>query len=400
MKAVFDDPQFSFQMLRMLGSAGVGQAEVGECLSTAYRIKEGDFDSWYKEWLKTAERVHKIADDCLAKGHEVSAREAYMRASNYYRAAEFYLHGNPEDPRIKELSETSTACFNKAMELTDIPMERLDIPYEDTTLPGIFYKPDPSDTPRATLIYQTGFDGTMEELYPGAAAANLRGLNCLTFEGPGQGRVIREQGLPFRPDWEKVVTPVVDYVLSRGDVDPKRIALMGVSMGGYMAPRAAAFEHRLAACIANGGVFDFMGSRIPPGMTRQQFHDVLESNPDEMNQGMEEMMKQNTEMRWAIANGMFTFKASSPADWMLKALQYELSEVADKIQCPTLVIDTEDDVSFKGQAKPLYDALTCPKTFMLFTREEGAEDHCQVGTPLLSQQKVFDWLQEVFVEIE
>lgn len=281
----------------------------------------------------------------------------------------------------------------------NIPLERLDIPYKDTTLPAIFYKPDRSSTPRATLIYQTGFDGTMEELYPGASAANRRGLNCLTFEGPGQGRVIREQGLPFRHDWEKVVTPVVDYVLSRADVDPERVALMGVSMGGYMAPRAAAFEYRLAACIANGGVFDFMGGRIPPGMTRQQFQDYLESNLEEVNRGMEEMMKQNTEMRWAIANGMFTFKASSPADWMLKALRYELSGVADKIRCPTLVIDSEEDAFFKGQAKPLYDALTCPKTFMLFTRKEGAEDHCQVGTPLLSQQKIFDWLQEVFAGI-
>ena len=171
-------------------------------------------------------------------------------------------------------------------------------------------------------------------------------------------------------------------------------------MGGYMAPRAAAFEHRLAACIANGGVYDFMGSRIPQGMTRQQFADAMKNDPDDFNKGMEEMMKQNTEMRWAIANGMFTFKASSPVDWMLKALEYELSGVADKIQCPTLVIDSEEDVSFKGQAKPLYDALTCPKTFMLFTKEEGAEDHCQVGAPQLSQQKTFDWLQEVFAQIK
>lgn len=399
MKAVFDDPQFSFQMLRILGCAAVKEAEIGECLSTAYRIKEGDFDSWYAEWLKTAERVQKIADDCLARGHEVSARQAYFRASNYYRAAEFYLHDDPRDPRIKELSRKSVACFDEALRLQGIPEERIDIPYEDATLPGIFYKLDESGAPRPTLLLMTGFDGTMEELISGAEAATERGINCLTFEGPGQGRVIREQGLPFRPDWEKVVTPVVDWVLSRPDVDPKRIALMGISFGGLLAPRAAAFEHRLCACIANGGVYDFLGSRLPAAVARQDFVGYLKQDPEGFNAAATEMAKTNTEMRWGMANGMFTFQASSPAEWFIKGLEYELSGVADKIKCPTLVIDGEEEASFPGQARLLYDALTCPKEFMLFTAEEGAGDHCQVASPLRSQQRIFDWLEERFAEI-
>ncbi|MDY6793890.1 MAG: alpha/beta fold hydrolase [Actinomycetota bacterium] len=400
MKAVFDDPQFSFQMLRLMGSASVGQAEVGECLAAAYRIEEGNFESWYTEWLKTARRVHLYADDSLAGGHRVSAREAYLRASNYYRAAEFYLHGDPSDPRIKELSDNSVSCFDKAMDLLLLSPERVEIPYEGITLPGIFYAVDDSGAHRPILILQTGFDGTIEELYAGAASANRRGFNALTFEGPGQGRVIREQGLPFRPDWEKVVTPVVDYALSRGDVDPDRIALIGYSFGGYLAPRAAAFEPRLAACIADGGIFDFMGSRIPPGTSREEFAQGVRDNPDDLNKGMEEMMKTNTEMRWAVANGMYTFAASTPAEWMDKCLDYELSGAAEKIRCPTLVIDGEEEASFPGQAKKLYDALTCPKEFLLFTAEEGAGDHCQVGTPLLSQQKIFDWLEEVFEKVK
>ncbi|MCK9910570.1 alpha/beta fold hydrolase, partial [Microbacteriaceae bacterium K1510] len=107
-----------------------------------------------------------------------------------------------------------------------------------------------------TLLINGGFDSTGEELYLQVVASALqRGYNCLTFEGPGQGAVIREQHIPFRHDWEKVVTPMVDYLESRPEVDPKRIALMGISLGGYLAPRAAAFEHRLAACIANDGMF-------------------------------------------------------------------------------------------------------------------------------------------------
>jgi len=121
MKVGFEDPQFSFQTLRMLGSAEVGQAEVGEVLRTAERIVEGDFESWHREWLATAERVEAIGDGCNGRGHTVSAREAWMRAGNYYRAAEFYLHGDPDDPRILDLSRRSVACFDRALDLLDLP---------------------------------------------------------------------------------------------------------------------------------------------------------------------------------------------------------------------------------------------------------------------------------------
>jgi pimeloyl-ACP methyl ester carboxylesterase len=227
-----------------------------------------------------------------------------------------------------------------------------------------------------------------------ALAANRRGWSCLTFEGPGQGRVIREQGLPFRYDWEHVVTPIVDFAMSRRDVDPARVALAGLSLGGYLAPRAAAFEHRLVACIANGGVYDFMGSRVPEAMTREQFSGMVENAPDAFDAGMKQMFAENAELRWAVQHGMYVFRASRPADWMREALRFELSGVAEKIRCPTLVVDTEDEESFAGEARKLYDALTCPRTFMFFGREEGAEDHCQVATPLLSQQRIFDWLEE------
>jgi hypothetical protein len=112
-------------------------ADIGECLSTAYRIKEGDFESWYTEWLKTAKRVHKYADDCLAANHKVSAREAYLRASNYCRAAEFLLI-SPEDPRIQTTWGSSKECFSNAGKLFSPTIESIEIPYEGTTLPGHF----------------------------------------------------------------------------------------------------------------------------------------------------------------------------------------------------------------------------------------------------------------------
>ena len=114
----FHDAQFDFQTLRLLGSAASGDAEAGEVLSTAYRIQEGDFESWTAEWLKTAQRVHEIAERSRERGHTVSAREAYFRASNYYRAAEFYLHGDPSDPRIIDFSRRARACFEQALGLS------------------------------------------------------------------------------------------------------------------------------------------------------------------------------------------------------------------------------------------------------------------------------------------
>jgi dipeptidyl aminopeptidase/acylaminoacyl peptidase len=399
MHVYFNDAQFDFQTLRLLGSAASGDAEAGEVLSTAYRIREGDFESWTAEWLKTAQRVHEIAEQSRERGHRVSAREAYFRASNYYRAAEFYLHGDPRDPRITGFSRSARACFEQALALTSLAVERVAIPYEGRELPGYFYRADEAGARAATLIVHTGYDGTQEELRATAMAATTRGINCLTFEGPGQGAVIREQGLGFRPDWEAVVTPVVDHVLGLPRVDPDRIALLGISFGGYLAPRAAAFEHRLAACIANGGVFDFMAPRLPGGMSRQAAIDWVRSDPGGTDEMMRALMDASTDSRWGIENGMFTFRASSPAGYFLKALDYTLAGVAEKITCPTLVVDSEGDQWYPGQARQLFDALTCDKTFLNFTAEEGAEDHCQVGSPLLSAQRTLDWLEETLSRV-
>ena len=216
----------------------------------------------------------------------------------------------------------------------------------------------------------------------------------MTFEGPGQGAVVREQGLPFRPDWEAVVTPVLDHMLTPPGVDARRIALLGLSFGGYLAPRAAAFDRRLSACIANGGVFDFMASNLPAGMTRKAAARWIRDEPATANQRICDLMAKSTDTRWAVQNGMFTFGSPSPAVWFLAALDYTLEGVAEQIRCPVLVIDTEAEHGFAGQAPALYESLTCEKAFLLFTAEEGAEDHCQVGSPMLSAQRTFDWLEE------
>ena len=181
--------------------------------------------------------------------------------------------------------------------LMDTPVEQVQIPYEQTMLPGYFFRPGDSGKPRPTLIVNCGYDSTAEESYLEVAAAALqRQYNCLTFEGPGQGPLIREQQIPFRHDWEKVITPVVDYLLTRSDVEPTQITLMGISIGGYLAPRAAAFEHRLAAVIANDGLFSYrFGDKMRALMrvARVFGRGVAEY-------GLKQLMKRNTTTRWAI----------------------------------------------------------------------------------------------------
>ena len=158
----------------------------------------------------------------------------------------------PIDPRVIEAYEKQTDSFQKAAALFEQPIEVLKIPYENTTLPGYFIKPDGSNTARKTFLCTGGYDGTCEELFFSTAGGALeRGYNVLIFDGPGQGGALVMQKLPMRADWENVVTPVVDYLLTRPDVDSARIALYGGSFGGYLAPRAAAFEHR-TGCLYRG----------------------------------------------------------------------------------------------------------------------------------------------------
>ena len=399
MEFVFKDTQYSFQTLRALGYAVSGGADVGEVLKTAYSIKEGEDESWYREWMKTAEQCEKAGDDFLTRGRKISARQEFFKASNYYRTAEFFLHTNQEDSRIVSVWKKSRDSFLKAARLADQPIIPVKIPFEGTTLPGYLCLIDNSGAKRPLLIVHSGFDGTAEEIYFEAAYFALRrGYNVLLFEGPGQGGVIRVQKLPFRPNWETVVTPVVDYAISRKEVDAKKIALMGISFGGYLAPRAAAFEKRIKACIANGGVYDFfMATRL--SQEEEKYLDT-QKGAEEIDNAVYRRMKSDHSFRWSIANGMFTFHAQSPSDWLKMTRLYTMKDVAEKITCPILIVDSEGDKEMPGQAPKLYDALKSQKQFMLFTKQEGAEEHCQMGAILISNARILDWLDGIMMKGE
>ncbi|MEV7730387.1 alpha/beta fold hydrolase [Streptomyces sp. NPDC087917] len=388
--------QFWYETLRSMSHIAYGGADFGEVVSTGERITEGDYDSWYVEWMATADRVSGEAEKALAAGHRISARDGFLRASNYYRSAEFFLHGHPCDPRHDGAYDRSVACFKASAALFTPVIEPVEIPYEDTTLPGYLYRVDDSGTPRPTLIMHNGFDGTAEELhFFGAMAGVERGYNVLAFDGPGMPGPRHREGLVFRPDWENVVTPVVDFAEGLPEVDAGRIALLGVSMGGVLAPRAAAFEHRLAALIAVDGLYDLgeTSVRNVPG-TREEAERLLRADSaPELDAAFEQAMDKDPIARWAINHGMYVMGVETPRAFNASYLDYTLTDgIAERIQCPTLVCDAEEDMYFKGQPEQLYDHLTCPKTLMVFTTEEGAGAHCHPGAMRLSIARIYDWL--------
>jgi len=389
---IFHDPNFTFEFIRTLGYSYEKGADLGESIATARKITDGDFNSWYESWLNTAKRIESLAITADQQKQMVTARETHLRASNYYRTAGFYMVDVKDQDKSISAYDKSKENFLKAISYLPY-VEVVTIPYEKTKLTGYLIHAKNKNAP--LVIVNTGFDGTAEELYFEVGEAfHARGYNCLLVDGPGQGNVLRKQNLPFRPDWEKVVTPIVDYVETLKDIDKNKIALMGISMGGYLAPRAAAFEPRIKALIANGGVYDLGAAAY--AVLPKELIDLIDNNPDEFNKYIENEMKSNTTARWYYKNGMWSFHAKTPADFMKKIRLYNLNGVTQNIKATTLIVDSEADTFMKGQARTLFEKLKSPKTYILFTRQQAAQSHCQMGATAISNEFIIDWLDNVF----
>lgn len=286
----------------------------------------------------------------------------------------------------------------KAIPLMEKKIEPISIPYEKTTLPGYFLKADNSDTQRKTLIITGGYDSPAEELYFFSAVAAIdRGYNCIIYDGPGQGSALIEKELTLRPDWENVVTPVVDYLLTRKDVRPDQIALMGISLGGYLAPRAATGEHRIAALIADPAQLD-MYEAMQKRMPRFMFNFLLSSSAFK-NKVANMLLKRiltDPIKGWSLRRGLYVHGVASVKDYVIDSKRYSIKNIIKQIKCPALVCDAENDV-IAAFAKKVYNLLSCPKTYVKFTNREGAGEHCEDGNRSLFNQRAFDWLDELFM---
>ncbi|KAF5640904.1 hydrolase or acyltransferase (alpha beta hydrolase superfamily) [Fusarium tjaetaba] len=342
---IIPDVDFNFNVMATLATAPYQGADIGEILVAASQIKTGDFESHYKAYYDLATRVHDQAKAIDCKKHPVSARNAIM-----------------------SLWKQQADAFDK---------------------PGR----------RPTVILGTGYDGSMEDLYHTMGEALLqRGMNAIVYEGPGQPTVRRYQDLGFIPEWERAVTPIVDYALSRDDVDGSKLALMGFSFGGVLAPRAAAFEHRLAAVIALDGVFDFgqaMFKQFGPEIT-ELFKAGKKKEIDEAVALAQNNASMPSTLRWGIDQGEWSFKTHSAYTLLEKSQGSTLKGIVDKIKAPVFVGDGQNDMFFPGQAKELTKQLGSRATYQLFETASGAGLHCQVGGYVLMNQVSLDWLEDVF----
>jgi pimeloyl-ACP methyl ester carboxylesterase len=393
MPAIFKS-NFDYQLVRgmMAGAYGEGGA-FGELYSTARRVVDRDVESWTVEWTGTAERVEAIAHGSLSGGHVVSAREAFLRASLYWRTGLFYLES--KDPRQLAMYHRHRSCFRQASALFDPPIEPVSIPYENgKTLPGYFMRASATGGPRPTLMILGGGDTTCEELYDfgGGAAAIRRGYNAFLWEGPGQvGAFALDPSLTYRPDWEVPTRYAVDFVLSRDDVDPKRLALSGHSMGGYFAPRAAAYEKRITAVIANSLAPDLKPVLLTMmGLDPSKPYGEDMEDKIDLSEPMKKFLTTNVKERCGFAG-------KSLAALFDNLGGYSLAGLEGKITCPLLSIVGEGEGPLMtGLGHAFYEKLTCPKTEHVVRSVDGGEAHCTLNNPSLKHQIEFDWLDDVF----
>lgn len=386
---------FNYELIRGLSVQHAGAAEFGECMETMARVQKNDFESWTAEWTKTAEAVANYAEAQRKNGDLRAAEKAFLRASNYYRMAVFYTVYT--DPRHRSLWQKSKDCFSAMNALTEHPVEKVEIPFENAVLPGYFVSAGRENRP--TLIAIGGFDSTMEEVYCWlGAVARSYGWNCLIFEGPGQwGALMQNPGLVFRPDYEKPIGAAVDYLMAREDTDNEKIAIIGYSMGGYLCVRGA-LDPRIKACIPNTLVVD-CGASARAGMKGMVKNEAFVDKIFGL------LMKMNVPARWGFNHSSWSLGIHTPTEWVKAYESFTLlgheAPLKDK---PMLFLFSEDDIVDAAAPSPdivtgLLDyisSLDCPRYTRLFTKREGASSHCQMGGIPYAQATIFGWLEHIF----
>ncbi|KAH6637096.1 Alpha/Beta hydrolase protein [Chaetomium tenue] len=392
-----EDETFHFELLFNLGNTIFGAGDVNDALAAAKDIEAGNFTSWLETFHALAEYTKKQAEDADNAYDPLNVREAWFAASSYYRQADFYNHANWTDPRINSFWLEQRAAFDKALAALPVPGERIQIPTDNFTIEAIWYAAAADRVKRPTLVIGNGYDAGQEDSYHSFVVPALaRGWNVMTYEGPGQPTVRRNDDTGFIPDWEKVLTPVIDELMKRKGcvVDKDRLVLVGISMGGYLAARAAAFEPRIKALIVNGGVWDVYEGYA--GQLTPDLKELLEAGKqEEFDQAVLPLLDSPqvpTLTRWGLGHGLWCFKHHSPYLWLESLKQYTLKDVVDKINVPVLVVDSVFEGFFAGQPEVVKDALGDKATYKFFNGTAGY--HVQVGAGQEWSRYQFAWLHK------
>jgi len=389
-----DNPMWESFGLRSLECAAYGGADTGECLSTLARVADGTAEDWYREWTQTAERAFAAGVAREEAGHIATAREAYLHASSYCHISYLPLFGAPVDPWLVDAFERETEAFCRGARLSEFPIEPVEVPFEGSALPGYFVQPCEDLQSRPVILHVTGYDSNIQEMYFAHGAAALRrGYNVLLLDGPGQGRALIRDKMPLRPDWETVAIAAVDFLLTRPEVDPARIVLAGCGLGGYLASRAAAFEKRIAALIADAALWDQRQTlsklHLPPDVLLN-FPDIPRAVFDAIEEHLQSP-ETNSMVRWKVLQrDMWAHGVSSLYDLVFELCRYEMSGAASKLSCPALTT-VLDGGPLSIQADMVYEELTCPTRLVRLSGAEGA-GHFERLDCRLYTQRVFDWL--------
>jgi pimeloyl-ACP methyl ester carboxylesterase len=353
---------WSYQLVRIIGHSNFGGSNFSECIQAAERITLGDYDSWYTEWTRLGDRVLAQGYEALDQGNVVTARTHFLRASNYIRLGEFFLQ--PDDPRKMETYLKGIEVFRKGAKLMQNPPEIIQIPYEDSYLPGYFCKGPEAKSP--VVVMFGGLDSTAEEIYFALAQSLYdRGLGLIAVDGPGQGAALRLNHIASRYDFDVAGSAVADWAENHPAIDSDRMAIMAWSMGGYMAARIAAFEPRFKACGIYSAVYDY--------------NDMWKNRSDDH----------------PLANILLhVMGVDSMPEAREKLKNYNLRAVAEKITCPTYVLHGEEDQQANvDQAYRVYNALTCEKVLNIVTPDRTGAAHCQSDN-LTQAFPLFDWIQQ------
>ena len=371
-----EDYRWSSAVCGVLSSAPWGGGDIGEVdrACRALRKAVGDDEAWFEEWRAEAERVRTLGRAAEEKDRRFTASSAYLRACSYYQMAERFR--TPKDTRALDAYREGVECFHRFARLTDRPrIEIVEVPYERGSLPAYFVHAENTDLTRTPcVVFFDGLDITKELQYlRGVADLVRRGIACLLVDGPGTGEAIRFRGYHVRHDYEVAGSAALDYLTTRADVDPRRVGVMAVSLGGYYAPRCASMDARFKACIAWGAIWDYHATwkrRIESGFRAS-------------------MSVPGHHIMWITG-------ASSPEEALKKLEGFRLDGVVQKMRCAFLLTHGADDEQISmADAQALFDAVgSTDKTFRIFTTEEGGSQHCQRDYLSIGVTTMYDWLAE------
>ncbi len=368
--------RWSAAFINMIGSIAYGGAEMGELHKIGRMLKDKgpeDDEAWFHACVKVADRVRAYAEKWDKSGYRPPAAHAYLRACNYYQMGERFR--TPKDRTGLDAYRKGVECFHRHAALTDARIEIVEVPYENGSLPGYFVHAQNGRGTRAPcVVFFDGLDVTKEiQFVRGVPDLVKRGISCLVMDGPGTGEAIRFRNYYLRHDYEVAGSACVDWLEKRADVNPKRIGIVAISLGGYYAPRCAAMEPRFAACIAWGAQWDYHGTWKK--RVAASFKTAL-SVPGH-------------HIEWIMG--------AKSLDEALKKLEpFKLDGVMQKMRCAFLLVHGADDEQIPlADAQKQFDACgSKDKTFRVFTADEGGAQHCQRDYLTLVVAEMWNWFDE------